>query len=492
MVGAELSSDLSIKSDTELLKQKAGMEQDKTVFNRRITEGPILKSVWHIAWPTMLQNMIAGLQGVVDHAMVGHYVGYLGNAAIGVSWQIFLVVVVFISSLYSGMNVLVARFAGEGDAGKVNRTVYQGFLASVFVACLVLAPAGYFFTPVLLNFVNAAPEVQVHALPYLRIMFVFSIGKLLFFMLGGALRSAGDAKTPLRLGVLMTVLNLLLNVILIRGMGPVPGMGATGAAIGTVVASGTVSLLAVYLLFKGHLVVQFRRAMRWRPDWSIISALFKFGLPTGFQGVAVNIGGVLLLRFVGSLPESAAAQAAFTVCYTQLFALVTWTSVGIMGGAATVAGQNLGAKKPERTRRVAKSAASIGLMVASTAGLIYLFIPELVLGVFGMKDPRVLEIAVELLRYLSLSGLFVTVALAYTGSLQGTGDTRSPMIISIISQVIIPIGYCYLITLTRALQTTDIWMAILLGHFTRMLLSVLRFHQGKWQTIEVDIAPERV
>jgi len=96
------------------------------------------------------------------------------------------------------------------------------------------------------------------------------------------------------------------------------------------------------------------------------------------------------------------------------------------------------------------------------------------------------------LRYLSLSGLFVTVALAYTGSLQGTGDTRSPMIISIISQVIIPIGYCYLITLTRALQTTDIWMAILLGHFTRMLLSVLRFHQGKWQTIEVDIAPERV
>ncbi len=440
----------------------------------------------------MLQNMIAGLQGVVDHVMVGHYVGYTGNAAIGVSWQIFLVVVVFISSLYSGMNVLVARFAGEGDAGKVNRTVYQGFLASVFVACVVMAPAGYLFTPALLTFVNAAPEVQVHALPYLRIMFVFSIGKLLFFMLGGALRSAGDARTPLRLGVLMTVINLVLNVILIRGFGPIPAMGATGAAIGTVAASGLVSLFAVYLLFRGNLVVRFSRRMRWSPDWSIISALFKFGLPTGFQGVAVNIGGVLLLRFVGSLPDSAAAQAAFTVCYTQLFALVTWTSVGIMGGAATVAGQNLGARKPERTRKVAKNAASIGLLVATTAGIIYVLFPEAVLGIFGMKDPRVLEIAVELLRFLSVSGLFVTVALAYTGSLQGTGDTRSPMVISIISQVIVPIGYCYFISLTRGLATTDIWTAILLGHFTRALLSVVRFQQGKWQTIKVDIAPERV
>ena len=96
--------------------------------------------MWRLAWPTVIQNMIGGLQGIVDHVMVGHYVGFTGNAAIGVGWQIFLVVVVFISSLFTGMGVLVARFAGANDHDKVNRVVYQAFLTAVVLALGVLAP----------------------------------------------------------------------------------------------------------------------------------------------------------------------------------------------------------------------------------------------------------------------------------------------------------------------------------------------------------------
>src|SRR5574341_33551 len=108
-------------------------------FDRSIIEGPIPRAVWMLAWPTMLQNMIGGMQGIVDHVMVGHFVGFTGNAAIGVSWQIFLVVIVFISSLYTGMGVLVARFAGAGDALKVNRTVAQAVLTSVALSAFVMA-----------------------------------------------------------------------------------------------------------------------------------------------------------------------------------------------------------------------------------------------------------------------------------------------------------------------------------------------------------------
>src|SRR6476646_11385743 len=97
-------------------------------YDRSIVEGPIVPAVWKLAWPTMLQNIIAGLQGIIDHIMVGHFVGYVGNAAIGVSWQIVLVVIVFISSVVTGMAVRVARFAGPGDPHKVNRVVYQSFL----------------------------------------------------------------------------------------------------------------------------------------------------------------------------------------------------------------------------------------------------------------------------------------------------------------------------------------------------------------------------
>ena len=456
-------------------------------YDRSIVEGPLLPAVWNIAWPTMLQNVIGGLQGIVDHTLVGHYVGFTGNAAIGVSWQIFLVVIVFISSLFTGMSVLVARFAGANEEEKVNRTVYQAFITAITLSLGILAPIGYFCSPWLLDLVNAAPEVQAEALPYLRIMFLFSIGMMMFFMLGGALRSAGDAKTPLRLGIAMTVMNLIFNIILIPGLGPIPAFGTQGAALGTVLAGGIIGIYAIVKLLGGGWVVSFPGKGQRYVDFTIIRSLFKFGLPTGIQGIAMNVGGVFLLAFIGSLAQSAAAQAAYAVSYTQLFSLITWTSVGIMGAAAAVAGQNLGAGDAARASRAVQVASRIGLMMAASIGLLFFFFPEQLLAVFGMNEPEVVDIGVQLLRVLSVSGLFVTVALSYTGGLQGTGDTKSPLYISIISQIIIPLGICFVIQQTSTLEPIEIWIAILIGHITRSVLSVLRFNQGKWASIKVDI-----
>ena len=456
-------------------------------FDRSIVEGPITGAVWKLAWPTMLQNVIGGLQGIVDHVMVGNFVGYTGNAAIGVSWQIFLVVMVFIASLFTGMGVLVARFTGANESEKVNRTVYQAFITAAFLSIGVLAPLGYFLAPSLLELVNATPAVQAEALPYIRILFVFSFGMMVFFMLGGALRSAGDAKTPLRFGIGLTVLNLLLNVVLIRGLGPIPAFGTKGAAMGTVIAGGIMALVAIYCLFAGRWVVAFHRGMSFLPDLGIIRELFRFGLPAGVQGVAMNVGGVLLLRFIGSLEASAEAQAAYAIGYTELFSLVTWTSVGLMGAAAAVAGQNLGAGQPDRSLQGVRVASRIGLSVATFIGILFLAMPRLLLNAFGMDDPAVVEIGVQLLAYLAVSGLFITVALTYTGGLQGTGDTRSPLYISIVSQLIIPLGMCWIIQRVSTLEAHHIWMAIVLGHVTRSVLSVFRFRQGDWRDIQVDI-----
>ena len=437
----------------------------------------------------MLTNVIGGLQGMVDHALVGNLVGFKANAAIGVSWQIFLVVIVFISSLFTGMSVLVARFAGAGDEEKVNRTVYQAFLTAIFISLGVMAPIGYFVSPSLLNLVNAAPDVRAEALPFLRIMFVFSIGMMIFFMLGGALRSAGDARTPMMLGIGMTVLNLVLNVVLIRGFGPIPAFGTTGSAMGTCIASGLVAMFALWRLWSGKWVVSIPRGdgYGFGPDWQIIKSIFKFGLPTGIQGIAMNIGGVFMLAFIGSLAQSAAAQAAFAVSYTQLFSLITWTSVGLMGAAAAVAGQNLGARNPDRADAAVHVAARFGFAGSAVVGLFFLVFPRQLLAIFGMHDPAVVEIGVQLLRVLSFSGLLISVALTFTGGLQGTGDTKSPLYISIISQIVVPLGLCFVIQQTSTLDPIDIWAAILAGHATRCVLSVVRFKQGKWRNIAVDI-----
>ena len=451
-------------------------------FDRSIVDGPIPRAVWRLAWPTMLQNVIAGVQGIIDHIMVGHYVGYTANAAIGVSWQIIIVVIVFMMSLFTGMAVMVARFAGANEPEKVNRVVYQAFLTAIGLAAF-LAAAGYLAAPALLDIVHAAPEVQHQALPFLRAMFLGILGMMMFFMLSGAFRAAGDAQTPLRLGVALTLLTVAFNVMLI------PRMGTVGAAVGTIASSTIVAAYGVWRLFAPGSVIHFHKGMDLSPDFTIIRSLFRFGLPTGVQGIAMNVAGVVLLRFIGSLQHSAAAQAAYAVGYTELFSLITWTSVGLLGASATIAGQNLGAGKPDRAAQGVAVAARIGLGVAAVVGAMFILIPDSLLAIFGMKDPLVTSIGAQLLRYLSISGFFVTVALSYTGGLQGTGDTRSPLYISIISQIIVPIGLCAVLQATRGLHPGEIWLAIVLGHFTRAALSVLRFRQGRWRNIEVDIEP---
>ncbi len=449
-------------------------------FDRSITDGPLARAVWMLAWPTMLQNAVAGLQGIIDHIMVGHYVGYTANAAIGVSWQLIIVVIVFINSLFTGMVVLVSRLAGANEPEKVNRVVYQAMLTAIALAA-IMGVVGWFSAPALLRIVNAAPPVQHEALPFLRIMFVGIGGMMLLFMAGTAFRAAGDARTPLRLGIAATILTIVFNVLLI------PRLGTTGAALGTVASNVIVAGLGIRLFFKPGSVIRFHHGMNLRPDPEVIRSLFRFGLPAGFQGIAMNVAGVLLVRFIGSLPQSAAAQAAYAVGYTELFSLITWPSFGLMGAAATIAGQNLGAGKPERAAQGVAIAARLGLAVAAVVGTAFLLIPNLLLGIFGMTEPLVTSIGSQLLRFLSVSGLLVTVALSYTGGLQGTGDTRSPLYISIISQIVIPIGICAGLQSMHSLHAANIWTAIVLGHFTRATLSVARFRMGRWKDIEVTV-----
>jgi len=226
--------------------------------------------------------------------------------------------------------------------------------------------------------------------------------------------------------------------------------------------------------------------MSWWPDLGIIRQLFRFGLPAGVQGVAMNIAGVLLLRFIGSLDHSAEAQAAYAVAYTELFSLITWTSVGLMGAAAAVAGQNLGAGNPDRAVRAVHIAARLGLGVAASLAVLFVTIPRVLLGIFSIDDPVVVQLGTQLLRFLSVSGFFITVALTFTGGLQGTGDTRGPLYITLVSQVALPMGICFALQATGNLTPAGVWTAIVVGHATRCALSIWRFQQGRWKTIKVD------
>ena len=217
-------------------------------------------------------------------------------------------------------------------------------------------------------------------------MFIGIFGMMMFFMLSGAFRAAGDAEDA---AAARRDHDGADDRVQRR---PDPAVRHDRRSVRhDCEQHRSWRSTASWKLFTPGSVIHFHRGMDMRPTWTIIRSLFRFGLPTGVQGIAMNIAGVLLLRFVGSLEHSAAAQAAYAVGYTELFSLITWTSVGLMGASATMAGQNLGAGNPERAMHGVAVAARIGLGVAAIVGAAVPRDPAVPAGIFGMTDPLVTD-----------------------------------------------------------------------------------------------------
>jgi putative MATE family efflux protein len=459
-------------------------------FDEDLVSGSILRSVWKIAWPLVTLNMVNGLHAIIDHAMVGHFVSSPENAAnagIGVAWQVFLVVVVLISSLYHGMNIYVARYAGQKDRDRMNRVAYDTFLTSIYVLVFVAAPLGYVLAPWVLQAARPEPVVMQYALPYIRVLFLCGAPIFLMFMLTGAMQASGDPRTPLLLGVLTTTLNVVLSYLLITGAGPFPELGATGAALATCLAPVVSVGIALRLLAGGGTIISAPSKLTFVPDLRIMKPVVRLGAWTGAQAVLLNLGGLLLLRFVGGLENSAAAQATYTICYAQLFSFVAWPSWALRNAASTIVGQNVGAGDVARGKRGVYVAAGLGLAWAAFMGTLFWAIPMPLLALFEATDEPVLTYGTNFLRFLAFSGLFLTAALALTGGLIGSGDTRSPFIIAFLTQIVVLLGICAVAEALGMLSTSVIWAAILTSHFARLLLTAGVFYRTRLSYVSLSI-----
>lgn len=459
-------------------------------FDKEIVSGNLMRSVWKLAWPLVLLNLINGLHGLVDHILIGNFLASAdnaANAAVGVAWQVFLVVVVFIASIFHGMNVLIARYAGRQDRAMINRVFYSALLASFLILVLVVAPLGYLGAPRLLRAVNVAPEVHVHALPYLRLLFLFGAPLFLMFMLTGAFHASGQPKTPLKLGILTTLLNIALSTLLIVGPGPFPALGVLGAALGTVLAPLASCCIGLYLIASGRMIIQFPARAQLRLDFGLLRAMTRIGVPTGIQGVLLNVAGVVLLRYISELEHSAAAQAAYTICYAQLFSLVSWTSFGLRAAAGTLMGQNIGAGKAHRGKVGVLYAAMLGGGWAVLIGVVFWALPGPLLRLFNAVDEPVFGLGVSLLRYLGLSGVALAVTLALTGGLQGAGATRPPMSIAFTTQIVVLLGLCQIFLSLGVLTAHHVWAALFVSHSLRLALTCLVFRTDGWAHALADL-----
>jgi putative MATE family efflux protein len=460
-------------------------------FDQELVSGSIIRSVWKLAWPMILLQLISGIHGFIDHVLVGNFVASesnAANAAIGVAWQYFLVMVVFVASLFHGMGVLIARYSGKKDRDTLSQIAYETFLTSILIHVGLFAPFGYFLAPAILDLANAHPDVKEHALPYLRILYTCSAPLFLMFMLNGAMQATGDTKTPLKLGILTTALNILLSYLLITGAGPLPKLGTIGAAIGTCFGPLPSVIIAITLIVKRKLIIQPPKRYTLIPDLQVMKTVARIGIPTGIQAVLLNIGGAWLYRIIGTLPDAASAQAAYAICYAQLFSWITWACFGIRAAASTILGQNIGAGDTERGKRGVYVAAFLGMGWAFVWGILYWAIPDTLLALFAATDEPVRTYGMTFLHYLAFTGIFLALGLAFTGGLQGAGDTMSPMVIAFITQIGVLLGICLFFQYRGTLTTDIVWKAILITQFTRAVMTLIVFFHGRWRHKMVELA----
>lgn len=434
-----------------------------------VLKGPLPAAFWGFAWRTTLQYLVTSIQLLVDHIMVGKYVPpvdgvNVANAAMGISASIFTTAIIFVNSIFLGMGLLVGHFTGAGKPACVSRAVQQAFFA-LFIVAAVLAPAGYALAPTLIDLTNAEPAVRAEAVPYLRVMFMFCIGMLISIVTSTALQSAGDARTPVRLVLVMTIANILLNLLLI------PKLGTVGAAIGTTMAGVLTAAYALERLLSRRLCVALAYPASFTPHWLTIRDILRLGIPTGLQDVLRNIAGLVLLRFIGSLKCSAVAHTVYGVGYNVLFRLlIILPALALRDTTKTFIVQNLAASDSERSARALGLGRRAAVAVAFLVGLVFLIAPHNLYAIFSINEPM----GRQLLAHLAVAGGGVTIALVYTGAFWGVRDSRSPLYVAVASDLFM-IGSCYCFEIADSLTASNIWRAIVIGHAAQAILSVILF-----------------
>ncbi len=390
-----------------------------------MTEGSIIRHLIIFAIPLLIGNLFQQLYNTVDTWVVGNYVSDAAFAAVGSVGPIINMLIGFFLGFSSGAGVVISQYYGAKQEEKVSHTVH-----TIIVVTLVLGVAftfiGIAMTPFMLTAMQTDPNVMPESTAYLRVYFAGIIGLMIYNVGSGILRAVGDSQRPFYFLVVSAVLNTILDLVFVLGL----GMGVEGVALATVIAQCTSAVLVVITLARTNTCI--RLTLRGlRIHWDMLGKIVRVGFPAALQMTITAFSNVFVQSYINVFGQS--YMSGWTA-YSKVDQLLFLPMQSLALASTTFVGQNLGKNQPARARRGADL--SLAIAAASTAVLmvpIMIFAPAVV--AFFNSEPAVVEIGTLLLRRITPFYILCSVNQIYSGALRGAGNSRAPMIIMLCSFV---------------------------------------------------------
>ncbi len=438
------------------------------------TDGPIGRAVLLLAVPMVLEMVMESIFAVVDVFFVSK-LGADAVATVGLTESLLALVYTVAMGLAIGVTATVSRRIGERDPEAAARTAVQGIFLGILVS-VGIAAVGIAFAEDLLRLMGASPTVVATGAGYTRVMLGGNGVILLLFLINAAFRGAGDAAIAMRVLWTANLINIVLAPSLIFGVGPLPELGVTGAAVGTTIGRGTGVLLQLWLLTRPGRRVQVARrhvvadpALMWR--------LVRLSATGMLQILIATASWIGLVRVIATFGSSALAGYTIGIRVILFALLPAW---GLSNAAATMVGQGLGAGKPERAERAVWVAGAYNVVFLGVVGLTFVIGAPWIVRLFT-QDPTVIPIASTCLRIVSLGFPFYAYGMVLTQSFNGAGDTWTPTLLNLLCYWCLEIPLAWFLAREAGLGPTGAFIAIMAAFSMIAVLSAVLFRRGRWK-----------
>lgn len=445
---------------------------------KEYTSGSIDKAIFMLSVPMILEMSMESLFALSDAFFVSR-LGKDAIATVGLTESMLYLIYSMAIGVSMATTAIVARRIGEknkyGAAHAGMQAIYIGVAVSVLIGI-----AGVLYAQDLLLLMGASPELVAENYLYTSIMLGGNVVILLLFLINGIFRGAGDASIAMRSLWLANFMNILLDPLLIYGLGPIPGMGLKGAAIATTIGRGLGVCYQLYHLYKGKGMIRILRK-HMGIDLPIIGSLLRLAAGGTAQFLIASASWIFLVRIIARFGSDAIAGYTIGIRMISFTILPAW---GMSNAAATLVGQNLGAKQPERAERSVWRTAFFNMLFLVSVAVVFFIAAPQIIGLFS-DEPMVLKYGIECLRYVCMGYFFYGYGMVLAQAFNGAGDTRTPTLINLFGFWVFQIPLAYVLATTLGWGPKGVFWAIAIAESAMAVAAMLIFRRGKWKTVEV-------